>query len=160
MDAFRVHQFIEFQIESNKSSFKALEIELRLSDPDRPGMEPIVFGYKGQSNEEEPIRCYRSSGAEFVEPGTYTAYLYVVSERNKGLLARKSLRTDIHKMMVEYQGSGPISVAYNSKEDRTFKSKKAIEVTTSGPMVIHSEEQAGFDGLKSFEEVTRLFQEQ
>ncbi len=157
LDAFRVHPYITFVMSSNKSSYNALEVELRLIDSSRPNSEPIIFRHKGQANEDGEIRGYKASGVEFVEPGNYVGYLYVVSERNRGMLARKTLRTDIHHMMVEYQGSGPIKFTYESKEERTFKSKKEIEIITSGPMVIHSEEQAGFEGLRSFDEVIRLF---
>lgn len=156
LEAFKSHEYFSVSMESNKSSFKALEIEIRIL-PNERLEKPAIYTFKGETEEEQTVRCYRINGPKFMEPGNYEAYIYLVSDRNKGLFARSQLRTSIHKLHIEIQGSGPVTFIYHSHEERTFSSKSELNIETEGPLVIHSEEKASFDGLKGFDEVVRLF---
>jgi hypothetical protein len=155
--AFPVHASHAISFDSNKSSYRVLEVEMRLQVLDVQPATELRYHFKGETGEESVVTVLKNQGPDFLEPCRAKLFLYVVSERNRGLLARKALRTDLHQLSVEYQGSGPIVFAYRSTEDRTFKASKETSISVSGPMVIQGEDKVSLEGVRPFDDVFRLF---
>jgi len=155
--AFPVHASHAISFDSNKSSYRVLEVEMRLQVQDVLPAGELRYHFKGEAGDESTVTLLKTEGPDFLEPCRARLFVYVVSERNRGLLARKALRTDLHQLSVEYQGSGPIAFSYRSTEDRTFKASKETSILVSGPMVIQGEDKVSLDGLRSFDDVYRLF---
>ena len=156
-NGFPVPAYVSVTVTSNKSSYSIDEMEFRIVSP-KPSQDQagVRFRFTGEGGGEEEIRCYKRSGPDTLTPGEYVGYLHVVSTRKKGMMGKKIERTDLHKFFVEYKGTGPIFLEYNSKEDGAFKSKKGITLEVKGPLTFHGEEHISVEGQKTIEDLLAL----
>ena len=156
--AFSAPSFVTVQLGSNKSSFSASEIELRLLQVDPSAEKPteLRFRFSGEGDLGKDLRCYRKQEEIRLEPGEYGAYFHVVSYTTRGFRNKRIVRSDLHKFRAEYQGPGPITLEYSAKEE-SFRSKKGRAIVVHGPVLFFGEEHATVDSEKSLEDLLGMF---
>jgi len=157
--AFLAPSFVTIQLSSNKSSYTASEIELRLVQVASNGKEgkELRYRFTGAGELEKELRCYKSKQESHVEPGEYVAYLHIISNRSKGMRSKQVVRSDLHKFRAEFQGAGPITLDYTSTEEKSFRAKKGNSLIVHGPLQFFSEELVTVDGQKSLEDLLTTF---
>ncbi len=152
-NAFQVPSYITVILDSNKTSFDASEVEFRIFASRSGDVKELRYRFTGEAALGEEIRCYKKSGPETLAPGEYSAYLYMVSHRKKGIGIRKEARTDLIKYRAEAKGPGPITLKIHSREEKTFSSKKALSVEAFGPIRLFNEDVMSMEGEKNVEDL-------
>jgi len=153
-DSFELPSYVTIALSSNKSTFTATELELRIvsSADDRDNPLEIRYRYSGEAEADNEIRCYKKKGPDELVPGEYIAYLHVVSNR-RSMMGKRSTRSDLHKFRVEYKGPGPIHLKYTSQEVKAFRQEKDLSVEAHGPLLFFGGEHISVEGQKSLEDL-------
>lgn len=154
---FEASNYVTVELTSNKSTFFADEIKVRVVPAKGNTQEKWEYQSSGLVEQGGEKRCFKVDGATQMIPGDYIVYYYALSSRKTGMLRKVSQRTDLFRIHMSIDGPGPLNFTFHSEEEKGLSSDEAVKLTIRGPVTVRAEDHVQFEDNQSFANIENLF---